>query len=475
MLLDGVNPYLTRLPEVLSLVWADFEFELSTENEGAVDRQAEWTVMAYLAADCDDLAAPMFDDLLEMKSVGSDSSLHVCALFDGPLLTDAFFARLNKDTELRDDVVFRWPDLPTNDTRTLIMAQQVASAFPGKRRILFLGGHGNGWKGFALDRNIGRAYERTPARIRWPGPPEECFARLARCRGMAQERINRHINANAKPVRTGYDVLALDACYMGNIEAIAGLAQFADILVVSEDLMPGEGYPYDRVLRDLRANPSQSPLDLARGLVGAAQAYYQDPRKGDRRITQVALRSAELSGFAAAFVRLTQSLGAAMDDEEVFRAIRYAINTAHRLARTGNIDLKGFVQNLVGRRLPANIATHGVAVLEAWNRMVIAAAVPGTSETSNGLSIYAPAPHKFDVAYIESSNGFAHSLGIWSWFLASYYLRVLGDDAPEHPLIEAIGNTMAEQRKRGAYPPGPRGAACWARSLTQMSYTSPSP
>jgi hypothetical protein len=60
---------------------------------------------------------------------------------------------------------------------------------------------------------------------------------------------------------------------------------------------------------------------------------------------------------------------------------------------------------------------------------------------------------------MRSVNDFAHHLGIWSWFLARYYLRILGEDAPGHPLIEAIRNTMAEQMKRGAYPPGPRDAA----------------
>jgi len=453
MLLEHGNPYRPHLPEVLSLGWEDFDFQLSAGNEDAVDRLGDWTVLAYLAADCD-LAAPMFDDLLEMKSVGSDRSLHLCVLFDGPLVTDAFFARLNKDTTLRDDVVFRWPELPTNDVRTFVMAQQVAKAFPATRRLLFLGGHGNGWKGLLLDQNIGRTYESAPDRIQWPGPPEQCFARMARCRGAAQERVNQRIVEDANSTRKGYDVLALDACYMGNIEAIAGLAEHADILVVSEDLMPGEGYPYDRVLHDLRANPAQSPADFARHLVAAAQSYYGGAGRTHRPITQVALHSAELPAFAAALVRLTQSLVLAMDDDEVLRAIRHAINMAHRFGSTGNIDLKGFVQLLLARQLPGNIAGDCTAVLDAWNRMVFASAVPGTPASPNGLSIYAPGPREFDVAYIECSNGFAHHLGIWSWFLASYYLRVLGDDAQEHHLIKAIRNAMAEQMKRGAYVPG---------------------
>jgi hypothetical protein len=454
MLLQTGNPYRPQLPQTLSLTWEDFGFSLSAANEQAFGRVAECSVMAYLAGDCD-LAPQIYDDLLEMKSVGSDETLHVCALFDGPLLTDAFFARLNAGTTVRDDVVVRWSELESSSGETLVMALRLANAYPGRRRLLFLGGHGHGWKGLLVDRNSGREYLTTPGRLQLPGPPQECDARLMACQRDGQERINRVLAAAAPPDRQQYDVLALDACYMGNLETIASLVDYADFLVVSEDLMPGGGFPYDRVLRELRSDPTRTTEEIARLLVAITASHYSSAGAAPRPVTQIAIRSVELPPLAAAFVALVQSLSAAFEDGDVFRAVRYAINMAHRFGRTGYIDLKGFVEALNARRLPGPSGEHCATFLEHWNRMVIASTVPGATGGPQGLSIYAPAPFEFDVAYISASNHFPLNLGIWAWFLASYYLVVLGEEAPEHPLLKAMQATMEDLIRRGEYrPPG---------------------
>ena len=76
MLIEQGNPYAPGAPEVLRLGWDDFRFSVSTVNRAALGRRAQWTVLLYLAADCD-LARWMFDDLLEAKSVGSSADVNV--------------------------------------------------------------------------------------------------------------------------------------------------------------------------------------------------------------------------------------------------------------------------------------------------------------------------------------------------------------------------------------------------------------
>lgn len=449
MLLEHANPYHPPLPRVLTLGWEDFDFALSSVNRGAIGTVADWTVLAYLAADCD-LAAPMYEDLRELKSVGSGAALHVCALFDGPLVTDAYFVRLNAGSSLHDDLVLRWWELQTHQKDTLVMAIQVAAAWPGRRRLLVLGGHGNGWKGLLQDRNIGFEYQRTPGRVRLPGPLDECKARLVQSQLAAQACINERIETVAKPERPRYDVMAFDACYMGNLEAIVELSDHADILVVSEDLVPGEGYPYDRVLRELDANPAQSPVEFARRMVAVTGAAHAEPVRRARPIAQVALASDGLPPLAVAFARLAAALTAAMDDDAVRRAARYAINMAYRFGATGYIDLVGFVRKLGDHALPEPVRERCTDVLAQWQRTLIAAAVPGTPDGPNGLSIYAPAPREFDPAYIDTAARFRHGLSAWAIFLARYYLVVLGDEAPGHPLLQAIDRARRAAAARDA-------------------------
>ncbi|MBD5656182.1 MAG: hypothetical protein IAI50_13545, partial [Candidatus Eremiobacteraeota bacterium] len=175
MLFDGGNPYRNGPPDTLRLTWEDFDSGISQTNEAAMDREAEWTIVGYFAAD-NDLAPFIFDNLLAMKSVGSNDAVNVCALFDGPLVTDAFFARLNAGEPLASDIVLRWPELPTNDSKTLAFALQLAGTFPAKRRLVVLGGHGRGWRGALLDQNAGAALIAA-GRVAFPGTQAECTAR----------------------------------------------------------------------------------------------------------------------------------------------------------------------------------------------------------------------------------------------------------------------------------------------------------
>ncbi|RQW85897.1 MAG: hypothetical protein EHM79_10720 [Geobacter sp.] len=452
-LLDQDNPYRSGLPEQLRLSWDDFRFHVSPANLQSVGKEADWLVVAYMAADCN-LAEYMFDDLMEMKAVGSDAALHICVLFDGPLLTDSFFARLNRGTKLSDDIIIRFSELQTSKQLTLTMALQLAASFPAKRRLLFLSGHGDGWKGALLDQDIGlEQYHNQAGRLILPGPGAECDALLHRCQLEAQEQINKRLNLEESSSPRGFDILAFDACYMGNIEAVASFVEHAGIMIVSEDQMPGDGYPYERVLSQLRNNLSQSSPDLAASLVNETKRFYQSPGAPRRKVTQVALRTERFPAFADSFVQLVRGLIPAMTDDAVFRAVCYALEKAWRLGSTGNIDLKGFLLKLLDCSLPAELRGETKVVLEKWADMVLVSAVPGQPDTANGLSIYAPPPHQFKTSYLALSNQLPNGLGLWTWLLGFCTVTTLGAGTPGHPLVQAIQRTMEDMISRGEYNP----------------------
>jgi hypothetical protein len=448
MLLNQTNPYRPALPDKLTLDWEDFEFTISAANDRAIGQTADWAVVNYMAADCD-LAPFLFDDLIEMKQIGSSAGLHVCAWFDGPLLTDAFFARLHSATPLQDDVVLRFRELKTTDPATLTMALQVAGAYPARRRLLFVSGHGQGWRGVLLDQNLGAAYLTKPGRLKLPGPGAECDARMQRSQRAAQEKLTRSLEG--APAGRPFDILAFDCCDMGNIEAIGYFAAHADIVVTSEDQVPGDGYPYAQVLADLNANLTQTPTDLARALVAQTKRRYAALQDGDPPVTQVAIASAGLPGFARAFGQLVQTLSPI---DSVLKTVQSALEGAYAFPPTGNIDLIGFVRLLLDGPLPEASRQAAQHVLAQWSRIVVATAVPGDARGPNGLSIYAPSPTAFDPDYLRLINTLPWGLGIWSWFLASYYLKVLGTDSG-NALLETMQRTMQQMIRTGQYvPPG---------------------
>lgn len=451
MLLDGANPYAGGLPEVLTLDQQDFEFAISAQNREAMGEMAEWAVVAYMAADCN-LAAYMFDNLLQLKAAGSNRDVHVSVLFDGPLLTDSFFARLNPGTPLADDIVLRYRELRSAEASTLQMALQIAAIYPARRRLLLLSGHGSGWRGALQDLDLGMAYAKE-GRVALPEPGAACDRRLHDCLVEAQGVINAAIERGAQASPTPrYDVLAFDACYMGSIEAIAHLADQAELLVVSEDMVPGEGFPYDALLDGLHRSPQQSPSQLAADLVADMKQRYSAAGGRRRSITLAALRSDQLKPFADLFLAFVQALGEAMDDAASLAAVRYGVEKAWSFGETGTIDIRGFVQMVHDRTPDARLKTAAEAVLGAWPGLVAEFAGGGTVDTTNGLSLYAPPPDAFDMAYVANANQLPLNFGIWSWFLGAYYLRILGAEAPSHPLIQAFNDTMHDLMARGIYP-----------------------
>ena len=59
------------------------------------------------------------------------------------------------------------------------------------------------------------------------------------------------------------DILGLDACLMCNIELAYELRDSVRYLIGSEEIVPNSGWPYDRILRRLVANPAMSARELA--------------------------------------------------------------------------------------------------------------------------------------------------------------------------------------------------------------------
>jgi hypothetical protein len=448
MLLGNGNPYARAAPGVLALDWDDFRFGISSANRAALGRKAKWTVLAILAADCN-LARWMFDDLLEMKSVGSSDDVHVIVVFDGPYLTDSFFARLNAGTPLADDLLMRSNELNTSDPKLLEQVLLLTQAFPSERQLLVVGGHGLGWRGMLVDENRGQRYFE-PGRLRLPGPGAACDAELKRCQQAALAEINAAIGPDSRVAPI--ELMAIDACYMGNLESIATLSRQSRWLVVSEDQWPGEGFDYRALLGTLTRDPGIAPLALARAIVESSERFYKSAEERGSPVTLVALDGAAVPELAAAVVRFAQALDPR--DAALHEMLDQALAATWRSQPTGLVDLKGLAQQVAARPVPVPCADAARALVATFDRTVVAFCGGGTPSSTNGLSIYAPPPDDFDVDYVRLANGLPDGLGVWAWALGGHYHKRLGATAPGHPLVAALYATMHEAVRRGDWRPG---------------------
>jgi hypothetical protein len=425
MLLDGTNPYVSGGPTQIVLTPEDFEFHISDTNLKAVSREADWLVLYYIGAD-NDLAEQLFENVRQLKSMGSSERVHVCVFFSGPWLTDSFFARLNPGCALVDDMIGRFIKVPYNNPKVMgeILSNTI-NLFRARRRLMVLSSHGNGWAGILRSDDLHKELCRT-GRFRFPLPGLDTWEkRMSDCNNSELSRIYAHRQAmgidqpDTRPRML--DVVALDACHMGNIEALQPFIQFANYVVASEEREADCGYPADRLLRVLLDDPDIDSETLVRRLVDlAAEAQakrMRDAGANEDAVTQTAFALSHWDRVCAAIGRLGASLVEHMTQTGV-EAVTTAVTNTYGLP-LGCRDIKGFAENLQNGDLSPRVrqAAAEVSSLFEGDGFVIESRVPGGRYLPNGLSINLPDPPVFDPQYLSVMSTMPDGFAPWVHFL----------------------------------------------------------
>jgi len=163
-------------------------------------------------------------------------------------------------------------------------------------------------------------------------------------------------------IRTGrgLDVLGCDACLMNMIEIAYQLKDNAAVLVGSEEVEPGEGWPYDRVLQALADKPTMSPQEAGQAIVDAYRSFY---KKTSEQVTQSALDLGQASAVGIAVSSLSKALIAGMKNDAEFGRIMLAVNKAQRFEIPDFVDLGDFCAKLKEKVKSADIKKAADVVL----------------------------------------------------------------------------------------------------------------
>lgn len=275
------------------------------------------------------------------------------------------------------------------------------SAFPAERYCLVVWNHGAGWRSAKL------------------GKPT---------RGVSYDDVTgNHINTIDIPraIDMGggrkWDVLAFDSSLMQMLEVAYEVRDKALFITGSEESPPGEGYPYDRFLTHLAANPNMSPRDFAIDIVQQTIEGYGT----NSNITHSVLDASKV----AAIVPPINDLGAALFAVKgTFRdEIIFARDNAENYDYPTYRDILDFVR-LLSNPLPGSTAplVNDANVLGAAQRVrtaVQAAVIKNVHgdlhPRSNGLSIFLPSPSQYRTIDIDQANGFGQRYGELSFTKAA--------------------------------------------------------
>lgn len=353
----------------------------------------EWTWFVFLNAD-NNLDSFGVGDQNEMAKIGSNDFLNIVSLIDrenGP-------ATLNYIEKGNVKKVKDLGEVDMGDYKYFAkMTLEIAKAYPAKHYAVIIWNHGSGWdkKGPIVTKGI--SYDDSTGNH------------------ITTEQLTLATSEIKKGLGKNLDVLGFDACLMAMMEVFYAVKDTCDYCVGSEETEPGEGYPYDQILKGL--TKGMAPEAFVQHWVKAYTASYSGGSQGTEDCTQSAVACAKLGalkdaidGFAKAAI--AGSFGA---------QFKTALNSVQSFYISDNIDLAHFV-SLLKDIDDAGLKNAIAKVEAAIKAAVVANGNNGYSmKNASGIAIFFPAySYSFSTEYLKLA--FAKD-GMWDEMVQDFFKK----------------------------------------------------
>jgi hypothetical protein len=363
-------------------------------------------------------------DIGEMKKVGSSDDVDVVVQFDraaGKGATCRY--HLRKGTKLTADVVQRLGETDAGDPKVAIdFFTWGMREYPSDKVLAVIWNHGSGIDETDVYARGRRITRRSDTRKAYRGLVRGVTAsRLKRSlfastvdaalssRAIAYDDTSRDFLDNAElsqvlsevvgKVGRRIDVLGFDACLMNMVEVAYELQDLVGHVVASEEVEPGDGWPYDKVIGELRADPDQTGAQLATAIV----KDYLDSYTASDGVTDSAVDVSRVAEVATAVDQLAQSCIASTQSDADYAVFARAVAGVQRFQVRDFVDLGDLARRLGAgspRQELKDAAGAVLAALAGARPFVIAEGHKGANlSAASGTAIYFPAVGDVHVAY----------------------------------------------------------------------------
>lgn len=419
-----------------------------------------WAVMVYFAADnnLDNFATVNLD---QMKQFGSSDEVDILAQIDLPNKRPAKRYHFSRDTPgVEDDVVERLPaNINTGDPAEFVAFLKWGFARSrAEHYLVVIWGHGKGWDDLD-DCQVTRPTMRFNVNRR-PDVRDTALEIARHTTGVSHSTVfaigddfgNDYDFLNSRELkkalleatkgRPKIDILGMDACLMGMAEVSYQVRESVDVLVASEDLVPNESWPYDRILARLHAKPTMDPKQFAAVIVYEYVAHYRSQIADTRSVTQSACDLSKVADMAEAIDCLGRTLRKNLPNNLIRKILRRSRRQSLSFYVPDYVDLFDFcnvlkfncesaVADLVCAREVELAAREVIAVcnkvmkaLAPGGFILATAAAKGLPEgAAHGLSIYFPS-----IADCYTKLDLAQRTR-WDEFLSEYSRSAFSRDA----------------------------------------------
>jgi hypothetical protein len=402
------------------------------------DRRA-WTVAVWVAGD-NNLDSFGAKDLAELKKVGSSDEIAVVAQFDraGKGQHTRRYV-LRSKTTLDEDAVDDLGETDTGDPKVAIdFFSWAFREWPSEKVLAVIWNHGSGIDEtdiYARERGLSRGRARSIAssgyrRALFSTTIDAAVADAAGGgdRGIAYDDAARDFLDNRELARVlkevsaavgrKIDVLGFDACLMNMVEVAYQLKDSVDVIVGSEEVEPGNGWPYDADLAVLAKSPGATAREVAPKLVAN---YVKSYRRSRDSVTQSAVDVARVDGVAKAASALADACIPLLDEPAGFAHVSRAAKNAQRYETKDFADLGDLCARLAEGATTPQLGDAVQAMHDALfgaSAFVLASGTAGAGVArSTGSAVYFPIAGDVHVVYDDLDFARASA---WGRFLTAY-------------------------------------------------------
>ncbi len=436
------------------------------------DPAREWTVLVYLDAD-NDLEQFALIDLNEMEAGLPEQGVEVIVLVDRAEgyddsdgdWQDARVYRVRKDNDpnrIGSELLGSIGE--ANMGNPSLISAFVAGAlrrYPARRTAMVFWDHGGGWQAMAIDHNA-------------PGSAEGHD-------GLDLPEVSAGLRAGLGALGLSkLDIIGFDMCLMAQVETAYEMKDLARVMVASQAVEPGDGWPYHEILPAFGAG-TMGPRRVAASIVEGYGRFY------DARQEVIATQSAvdlsvigEVAGSLNAIAAGTSG-SLAQTWSDISRSMFFSESYADRrdvrrdsqvLASVDLLDMLKRVR-ASAEAFPAENAYRDL--VDAMDRAVIANYRTAKHRLSNGVAIYAPVVgEQYNAEY--GKTAFARDTA-WPQLLSDLHRTQQANlTAPRVTSVQAVDSPFRPRSKArtcsGSNPCMPfstrptTATACWRKATS---------
>lgn len=352
----------------------------------SVTPKKKWTFLIFLNGDnsLDDFATI---NLKQMEKVGSNDDVNIVVQWASLSARKAVRLYIQKSTnpdEVTSPVLEDLGLTDMGDVKTLqdFIAWGVKN-YPAEHYFIDVWNHGSGWE---KKRSIRPRYRN----ISWDDISGN---------SIKTEELGEAMAYASNLIGHKVDIYGSDACLMAMVEVANQMSDSVDYFIGSEELEPGAGWPYDKLLADWENKHDISAAGIAKALVNDYIASYQKTRNDDEdddyhyreKVTLSAFDLSKLPALDQSFKILNEEIRK-LDKSDAAKVLNVASNKTQSFdyGEEGYRDLIDFITKLELQNISGLQKTSLENVLTNAKQLVIANQASHNMPGADGISIWMP-------------------------------------------------------------------------------------